>query len=97
MQALDRGARMMRRILILLGVVGSLQVAFMLVVELRRGFEARQAIELLEQDVAELEAEAARLSAIIEHGDSDLYREQLARRQGFIMPDETRVIIIGIP
>ncbi len=87
----------MRRILILLGVVGTLQVAFMLVVELRRGYEARRAIAGLEQDVAELEAEAARLNAIIENGDSDHYREQLARRQGFIMPDETRVVIIGIP
>lgn len=97
MRALNRGARMMRGVLILLATIGTLQVAFMLVVELRRGHEARQAIAVLEQDIAELEAEAAHLNAIIENGDNDAYREQLARRQGFIMPDETRVIIIGIP
>ncbi len=88
---------MMRAILIVLAIVGTLQVCFMIIMELRQGWAARQAIEQLELDVAELEAEAARLNAIIEHGDNDGYREQLARRQGFIMPDETRVVIIGIP
>lgn len=88
---------MMRGILILLAIIGTLQAGFMIVVELRRGFEARQAIAVLEQDIAELEAEAARLNAIIENGDNDIYREQLARRQGFMRPDETRVVIIGIP
>lgn len=87
----------MRGILILLATVGTLQAAFMLVVELRRGHEARQAIAVLEQDIEELEAEAARLNAVIENGDNDIYREQLARRQGFMMPDETRIVIIGIP
>ena len=87
----------MRGILILLAPVGTLPAAFMIVVELRRGHEARQAIELLEQDIAGLEAAAARLNAIIENGDNDIYREQLARRQGFMMPDETRIVIIGIP
>lgn len=94
---MDRGARMMRGILIALSIVGTLQVCFMIVRELRNGFVAREAISQLEQDVAALEAEAARLRAVIEFGDNDAYREQLARRQGFIMPDETRVVIIGIP
>lgn len=87
----------MRMIIITLALLGTVQVCFMMVVEVRRGLVARAAIEQLQQDVAELEAEAARLTAIIEHGDDDAYREQLARRQGFIMPDETRVVIIGIP
>lgn|SRR5690554_5056755 len=97
MRALDRGARMMRSILIILAVIGTLHVCFMIVWELRQGWAARQDIARLEQEVAELEAESARLNAIIEHGDNDAYREQLARRQGFIAPDETRVVIIGIP
>lgn len=97
MRALDRGARLMRMILITLALLGTIQVSFMIVVELRRGYVARAAIEQLELDVAELEAEAARLTAILEHGNDDAYREQLARRQGFIMPDESRVVIIGIP
>src|SRR5690625_2166024 len=97
MKALDRGARPMRMIIIVLALVGTVQVCFMIVVELRRGYVAREAIERLEADVAELEAESARLSAVLEHGDDDAYREQLARRQGFIRPDETRVVIIGVP
>jgi len=87
----------MRGIIITLALIGVIQVCFMLLVELRRGWEARAAISQLQEDVAELEAERARLAAIIENGDSDGYRMQLARRQGFMMPDETRVLIIGVP
>ncbi|HLR45641.1 MAG TPA: septum formation initiator family protein [Deinococcales bacterium] len=94
---LERSGRMMRGIIITLALIGVIQVCFMLLVELRRGWEARAAISQLQEDVAELEAERARLAAIIENGDSDGYRMQLARRQGFMMPDETRVLIIGVP
>lgn len=87
----------MRSILILLAIVGIIQVCFMLLVELRRGWQARDAISRLQVDVSELEAERDRLSSIIENGDSDAYRLQLARRQGFMMPDETKVIIIDVP
>jgi len=97
MRALERGGRMMRGIIIILAVVGTIQACFMLIVELRRGWQAREAITQLELDVAELEAEKERLEAVIVNGDSDSYRLQLARRQGFMMPDETRVLIIGIP
>lgn len=87
----------MKMVIIFLAVLGCIQVTFMLVVEVRRTLNANTAIERLESEVGELEAEAARLNAVIEHGDNDAYREQLARRQGFMLPDETRVVIIGVP
>ncbi len=84
-------------IITFLAVLGCIHVTFMLAVEFRRMRSADAAIERLEVEVGDLEAEAARLEAVITHGDDDRYREQLARRQGFMLPDETRVVIIGVP
>jgi cell division protein FtsB len=94
---LDRGARTMQVILTVIAVVGTVQVLFMIGVELNRAAQAAPAIRQLELDVAGLQREADRLQAVIDNGDTDSYREQLARRQGFIYPDETRVFIIGHP
>jgi hypothetical protein len=94
---LDRGARTMQVILTVIAVVGTVQVLFMLGVEVNRAVQAAPAIRQLELDVAALQREAARLQAVIDNGDTDVYREQLARRQGFIYPEETRVFIIGHP
>lgn len=94
---LDRGARIMHVILTAVALVGAVQVIFMIGVEVNRALQAGPAVRQLELDVAELEREVARLQAVIANGGNDEYREQLARRQGFIGPDETRVFIIGIP
>ncbi len=96
-KSLDRNARLLRGFVIVLAVVGILQLLFMTVVEVRRGLESRSEIARLSGEVAELEAEAARLQAVIDHGDNDAYREQLARRQGFIRPGETRVFLVRFP
>lgn len=87
----------MHVILTVIALVGAVHVIFMIGVEVNRALQAGPAVKQLEQDVAELEREVARLQAVIDNGDNADYREQLARRQGFIQPDETRVFIIGIP
>jgi hypothetical protein len=85
-------ARGARWLLLLIVSFGSVHVLFMLGVEGLRFARAETAITRLEREVAELEREAAGLGAIIEHGDDERYREQLARRQGYMYPDEVRVV-----
>lgn len=94
---LDRGARTVQVILTAIAVIGTIQVLFMIGVEVNRALQTTPAVRQLEQDISELRREADRLQAIIDNGDTPQYREQLARRQGFIYPDETRVFIIGYP
>lgn len=85
------------RALILLGIiaaVGIVQVGFLAFVEVDRSLRHRTAIEHLEAEVSELQLEADGLRAIAARADDAVFREQLARRQGFLYPDETRVIVL---
>ena len=81
-----------RRFLIVLALLGSVQLAIMIGVEAYRAVEGQRAIERLEKDIAALEAEAAELAAVVEHAADEAYREQLARRRGFVAPDEVRIV-----
>lgn len=81
-----------RRFLIVLALLGSIQLAIMLGVEAYRAVEGQRAVTRLQNDIAALEAEAAELSSAIEHADDLAYREQLARKRGFVYPDETRIV-----
>ena len=81
-----------RRFLVVLALLGSIQLAIMIGVEAYRAVEGQRAIERLEQDIAALEAEATGLAAVVEHADDADYREQLARRRGFVTPDEIRIV-----
>ncbi|HEX7003825.1 MAG TPA: septum formation initiator family protein [Trueperaceae bacterium] len=69
-----------------------MHLLFMLGVEGIRYFRAQMSIERLEREVADLESEARALQAVIEHGDDQRYREQLARRLGYMYPDEARIV-----
>lgn len=77
-----------------LAAIGCLQLLFMIGLELNRTIQHREAIATLEGEVAALEREAQGLRAVIEHGDDPAFREQLARKQGFMYPSETRVIVV---
>lgn len=72
--------------------LGVIHVVFMLGVEGIRYFRGEMAITRLEREVEALESEALQLRSVIEHGDDLAYREQLARRQGYMYPDESRVV-----
>jgi cell division protein FtsB len=84
-----RGARFL---LLLIVSLGSVHVLFMLGVEGLRLARAEISIARLEREVSALEREAEGLRAVIEHGDDQAYREQLARRQGYMYPDEARIV-----
>jgi cell division protein FtsB len=84
----------MSRILLVLGLVGSLHVLIMLGIEVNRTLEMRQGITRLSTDVKALESEVAELKAVIEHRNDQNYLEQLARQQGFAFPNETRFITL---
>ncbi|MEX2534286.1 MAG: hypothetical protein WD273_01695 [Trueperaceae bacterium] len=85
-------ARGARWLLLLLVSFGSMHVLFMLGVEGLRLARAEMSINRLEREVGTLEGEARELQSIIEHGDDERYREQLARRQGYMYPDEVRIV-----
>lgn len=90
-------ARAARRGLVLLGALaalGCLQVVFMIGVELDRSLRHGSAITALEGELAELDREAEALRAVVRHADDDAFREQLARRQGFLYPGEARVVVL---
>lgn len=82
------------RLLGVLAGIGCVQVLFTLGVELDRTVQHHEAIAQLRDDVRALEREAAGLQATLENTEDDAFREQLARGQGFMWPDETRLIVI---
>lgn len=87
--ATARGARWL---LLLLVSFGSVQVLFMIGVEVLRLARAEMTLTRLEREVGALEAEAQELQAVIEHREDERFREQLARRQGYMYPDESRIV-----
>lgn len=85
-------ARGARWLLLAIVSLGSIHVLFMIGVEVLRLARAEMSISRLEGQVSTLEREAEALQAIIEHRDDRSYREQLSRRQGYMYPDEVRVV-----
>lgn len=78
----------------MVALIGILQVGFLTFVELDRTIRHRAAIASLEDDLAGARAEAEALRAIAERAGDAVFREQLARRQGFLYADETRVVVL---
>ena len=86
-----------RRALLLLGTIaaiGIVQVGFLLFVEADRTLRHRTAIAALETELTDLQAEADALRAVAERSGDATFREQLARQQGFLYPNETRVVVL---
>lgn len=93
----DRGTQRAMRLLGILALIGTLHVGFLIFVELDRFARHRTAITELEAELAATRAEADALRAIAERLSDTDFREQLARRQGFMFPDETRLIVVQDP
>jgi hypothetical protein len=87
--AVARGAH---RVLVALALVGSLHALFLLGVESWRFVSERQAVTRLDNQVGDLKSEALGLRQVIDHANDTRYREDLARRQGFMYPNETRAV-----
>jgi hypothetical protein len=88
-----RVARGVSAILVVVCLVGSLQAVAMITIEARRFWTSDREIVRLEREVAELRRETADLIEIAARGDDARFREHLARRQGYVYPDEVRYVI----
>jgi Tfp pilus assembly protein FimT len=93
----DRPTRRALRLLAVVALAGAAHVAFLAFVELDRTVRHRAAIAELEADLEVARAEARELRTIAEREDDATFREQLARLQGFVGPDETRVVVLSEP
>jgi hypothetical protein len=87
-----RVARFINVVLLVLCVVGSLQLVGLIGIEARRLWHAEREIARLEREVAEIREETSDLREIALRGDDARYRELLARRQGYLFPNETRFV-----
>jgi cell division protein FtsB len=68
----------------------------MIGVESYRAVQSQQAIARLNSEIDHLEQDIQVFNAVIENGDDQQYREQLARRQGFIYPEELRIVTVPL-
>ncbi len=80
--------RLMELLLVIMALVGGLQAAAMIGVEFSRYLNRSGEVASLSRDVAQLEREIAALRGVLAHRDDERFREQLARQQGFVYPDE---------
>ncbi|MDZ7703056.1 MAG: hypothetical protein U5L04_01055 [Trueperaceae bacterium] len=90
----QRSRKARQRIFVVVALVLVLHVGAMITVEVYRASLSRYEIARLERDLAGLEQERTRLAEVIDHRDDAVFREQLARRQGFVYPDEQRLITL---
>jgi type VI protein secretion system component VasK len=88
-QAVARGAH---RVITVLAIVGSLHALFLLGVETWRFVVERQAVAHLQGQVDHLRNQAQGLQQVIDHANDPRYREDLARRQGYMYPNEQRAV-----
>lgn len=79
-------------VIVVLATLGVLQLLYLNWVESDRMLVLRRDVARLEADVARLQAEERGLLDVAAHSDDAGFREQLARLQGFIGPDELRVV-----
>jgi len=77
---------------VVLATLGVLQLIYLNLVESDRMLVLNREVPRLEADVARLQAEEQELLDVAAHSGDQLYREQLARKLGFIGPDELRVV-----
>ena len=84
--------RMPHWVIVLIAAVGTVQLLYLNYVEADRMFVHQREITRLESEVGAMQAERNSLAAIADRAQDEVLREQLARKQGFIFPDELRVI-----
>jgi cell division protein FtsB len=87
-----RLARFVNALLVALCLVGSLQVVALIAIEAQRLWHTEREVARLEAEIAAIEAESHDLSEVALRGADEGYREQLARRQGYVFPFETRFV-----
>lgn len=79
-------------VLVVVATVGCLHLLYLGYVEADRMVVQRREVHRLEREVAALESEIVALREVAAHADDASFRELLARKQGFVFPDELRVV-----
>jgi cell division protein FtsB len=87
-----RVARFVNALLVVLCLIGSVQVIGLIAVEAQRLWHTEREVARLEGEIAAIAAESHDLFEVAARGDDQGYREQLARRQGYVFPFETRFV-----
>lgn len=87
-----RVARGINALLVAVCLLGSVHVAGLMVVEVRRLAYTEGEIARLEAELATIARDTADLRAVADRGEDARYRELLARRQGYVYVEETRFI-----
>ncbi len=85
-------ARGAHAVLVALAVLGCLHALFLLGIEAWRYRVTADAVSRLQGSVDELRAESTDLQAVVDHAADARYREDLARLQGYMYPDEERAV-----
>ena len=75
-----------------IALVGGFHALLMLGLEGSRLVYTSREVTRLEADIGVLQEDIRTLQAVVRHRDDPVFREQLARAQGFIEPDETRIL-----
>ncbi len=91
-EADDAQRRMPHWVILLIATVGTLQLLYLNFVEADRMYVHRREVARLEREVAAMEAERAALEEVAQRAHDEVFREQLARKQGFMYEDELRVV-----
>jgi hypothetical protein len=87
-------ARGVSLLLVVLALFGTLQATAMVSIEARRWWVAAREVTRLERELQLLRSETTDLLEIAARADDLRFREQLARRQGYVFPDEVRYVIL---
>ena len=87
-----RGANLL---FLIIAVVGCIHMLAMLSLEISRTVYTEREVARLERDITDLKSESVNLQSVIAHRNDDAYREQLARLQGFIYPNEARYVTVS--
>jgi cell division protein FtsB len=87
-----RVAKAINALLVAVCLLGSLHVVGLMVVEVRRLAYTEGEIARLEAELSAIARDTADLRAVAERFEDERYRELLARRQGYVYPEETRFI-----
>ncbi len=85
-------ARGAHRVITVLALVGSLHALFLLGVETWRFVVEQRAVAQLQRQVTDLKQQSGELQQVIGHAGDQRYREDLARRQGYMYPKEQRAV-----
>lgn len=77
---------------VIVACLGSVHALGMITLEVNRTLYHHRETQRLEQDIADIQRDISHFEQVIERENDPRLREQLARRNGFVYPDEERLV-----